>query len=331
MLVLTRLGKSVVIKNYKNSELWTPFFDADKQYGNKEVFKIKIKKHIFTSVPDSHLTFEISDISGSEWECLKPFFLRFSGVTESFKCNDGEVLFDKEYRGKIFVNGLFVEEITEEEYAFGYNFAPHKINLDRDRKRIQSFELKWQCASLLSQWEKSTGIESTRTLKRLLSENYAEVESLEHQYCSFDKENISDLFVADLIKEHGENAYPVTSQKERELIERNFKGVKAVSVSKNESQFLSKSPRYSSIQNFVKDKNIIFVKTTMAALLADFTLKHRKRMSYDMGNDFDKLVDSIEKFENSSNTSPSDNSDYNVGVNDSMEHANLELSEEINY
>jgi hypothetical protein len=66
------------------------------------------------------------------------------------KASDREALDDSGCPKKVFVNGLFVCDLPD-KYVFSYNLTPDRINLDRDRKSVDTWDLQREVADILEQ------------------------------------------------------------------------------------------------------------------------------------------------------------------------------------
>ena len=55
-------------------------------------------------------------------------------------CENGSILLDKKFKGKMYVEGLYIQ--TDDNFQYGYNFNSDVVELDRDRKAINYYELR---------------------------------------------------------------------------------------------------------------------------------------------------------------------------------------------
>lgn len=147
LLVLKRLGKNIIIRT--NKEMWTPIFEHSDTF-NEELLKIKVTPDL--NEDKDIISFEISEIEQHELLSLSDEFIaldRFLGkdIGQSLDTDYGVLLIDDKYSGKFFVNGLFVQKDTE--FKYGYDFKNEYVNLDRDRKAINYYDLKELTARVL--------------------------------------------------------------------------------------------------------------------------------------------------------------------------------------
>ena len=133
ILVLLREGKNIEIINA--NKRWSPRFEYSENF-ECEVLCIEETKNI-----GNDLTFEIDGFTEQELNELEEQFLGINGQAyNSIETSYGEILTDPKFKGKVFVEGLPVYE--DDNFNYGYNFQPRYVNLDRDRKSINIYELK---------------------------------------------------------------------------------------------------------------------------------------------------------------------------------------------
>jgi hypothetical protein len=148
VLVLEREEKNVSI--YTNGELWKPNFEHSETF-DEELLTINITKS--DEYDNEVVVFEINNIEQSEMAKLRDNFIaldRYLGreIGATRESEYGLVLLNSEYKGKFYVNGLFVQKDTE--FKYGYDFKNEYVNLDRDRKAINHYELKELTAKALT-------------------------------------------------------------------------------------------------------------------------------------------------------------------------------------
>lgn len=148
LLVLTRERKPV--KVVTDAETWTPEFRLSETFG-EESLQIDVEE---TGVPGGEFTeFRIGGISpammrsfGDRFIALERFMGRDIGAKRESEY--GTIMLESRYKGKFYVGGLFVQEDTG--FAYGYDFLPEHVSLDRDRKAINHYELKELTARALT-------------------------------------------------------------------------------------------------------------------------------------------------------------------------------------
>ncbi len=212
-LVLLREGKNVVFYNYGAREIWRPRFVKSRRFGTSILTFFTEKKAIWERVPSADLEIVVEGITPDEYyEEIVPsnLYLR----------NDYKVLEENEYGnvidlpGKVFVNGLYVCDY--EPYAYGYNFKPEHIRLDRDRKMVNDFDLRWMASKM---W--STCKDTDKVLE-MIADGKADVAYLDSvSYTS----SWRDLAAEKFKSVYGPEAIPVTSQEELDKVPTGYKGV----------------------------------------------------------------------------------------------------------
>lgn len=141
------------------------------------------------------------------WSKTKKLFTKFAGLkdNEILQCDRGSVILNPEFRGQIFSKGIYV--MTEPKFSYGYDLK--YANLDRDRRVIGDFDLKWEIANILK--EAGTRYPTMfEKVYKLLEDNSKE---LEYAGPNFDK-GIKDKVVKSFKKKHGDEAIPVRSMDE---------------------------------------------------------------------------------------------------------------------
>ena len=212
-LVLLREGKNVVFYNYGIKEIWRPRFVKSRRFGTSILTFFTEKKPIWERVPSADLEIVIEGITPEEYyEEIVPSNLHLR--------TDYKVLEETEYGnvidlpGKVFVNGLFVCDY--EPYTYGYDFKPENIRLDRDRKMVSDFDLRWMASKM---W--STCKDTDKVLEMIV-DGKADVAFLDSvSYTS----SWRDLAAEKFKSVYGPEAIPVTSQEELDKVPTGYKGV----------------------------------------------------------------------------------------------------------
>lgn len=137
LVVLLRKGLSVDILNGK--EKWKPSFKMSDNFGT-QVLNIDV-----SDIPDNaecdDVVFAISGIGSDLYNEL---LLAFPCINDDYgnviESDNGYILLDDKFKGKMYVEGLFIQ--TDNNFKYGYNFNSEAVCLDRDRKAINYYELK---------------------------------------------------------------------------------------------------------------------------------------------------------------------------------------------
>lgn len=134
MLVLTRLSYDVVVQN--NDKVWVPRFTKSERY-DSYVLTVQVYPAV---QPVNGVHYVIQDVSEDS----------FARIAENYLLDApmNRILREDYLKGRVFVSGLFVCEIGE--LAYGYNFSPDRLKLDRDRRTAPTFDVTYQASCL---WE----------------------------------------------------------------------------------------------------------------------------------------------------------------------------------
>lgn len=217
-LVLTREGHNVVFYNYGAKEVWRPRFVNSRRYKAEVLTFFVDKKFVWQSVPNNDLVIEIDNITKEKYEYIVESNLHLQEVGKAFNTSKGDVLLDGRYKGKIYVNGLYI--CTYDKYDYGYNFKPSKIKIDRDRKLVDDFDLRW----LASQMWMEDKEEMRETATELISKGASDVEYVQ-SVGGFRYKEVSQSVGDKFFAEYGENAVPVSTQEEIESVANGFKPI----------------------------------------------------------------------------------------------------------
>jgi hypothetical protein len=254
-LVALRCGCKVTFYNYGKKEVWRPRIVKARRYEGAEVLTFFTEKYVFSKVPDNDLTIVIEGIWSSEYEEIVQSNLRLQENLETIETELGTVLLDKRLAGKIFVNGLYVR--TEKDFKCGYDIPAKYLKLDRDRKMVSTFDLKWYTSKLWTQIEDEKAVEMAR-------ENTADAEYIADQsYYSVNPKVCNDAY-DDFRNTHGEYAIPVETQTELEDVLENYENAKPVLVRKSYKCLVTKSMNYKinvrpKVKLTLEDKLIMWV------------------------------------------------------------------------
>ncbi len=140
VLVLLRDGCDVSIENYGARELWRFRFSKMRKYDNVESLIVEIETaHIWKKVPNNDLTIVVKGITEEDMEKYNGRILGELPDDEVIDTSYGQALLAGEYRGKIFVNGLFVAD--KPDFIYGYNIKPAYLSIGRDRDLVDSFDI----------------------------------------------------------------------------------------------------------------------------------------------------------------------------------------------
>lgn len=309
LLILTKLGIPVVIKNYAANEKWIPSLKADKRYDGEEVLKVKIQKYIFKKMPDHNLSFEITGITPEIWEEIQEKYLHEHKDVERFTARNGdELLLNDKYKGVVFINGLFVEKLKG-NYEFGYNLTPSSIALDRDRQSVRGWEFQSVTSRIVEQFaeSQSKSEDNYNRIKRAVVENSAEFDVPDYHLPR--SEQISNILIEEIQNEYGELGFPVSSQDEADTVRRICPDIIPVFLDRKKKIIISQNENYKDLQSFMASKEIINLEEktlTPTDELKMFLLKFQNTLSYSEKEAIEVL---IQKSKNWIDTLPSEETD----------------------
>jgi len=152
MLVLLREGLGVTFYNWGKKEVWRPRFVNSRKY-QQEILTVFIEKHFWDSVPENSLSIEIKGVTAEMYSRIVKSNLHLQEIKDVHNVESyGRILLDEEFKGRIYVNGLYVMKY---DLDYGYDFKPSHIQLKRDRSAIDSFDVKWTTSVMWSKVENS--------------------------------------------------------------------------------------------------------------------------------------------------------------------------------
>lgn len=211
-LVLLRNNKQITFYNYGAKEVWKPRFVKSRRFGTDVLTFFIEKVGMWKTVPDANLTIEVTGITPDEWnEQIVPSNLHLQSSVDVIETSVfGEAI---NQPGRVYVNGLFI--CNYEPYKYGYNFKPEYIDLDRDRKMVSDFDLRW-CASRI--W---SGSNSEKAIE-LIEAGHADVAYISSMSRSLE---LSDAALQRFKSAYGPEAIPVVTQSELDAVPEGYKGV----------------------------------------------------------------------------------------------------------
>lgn len=230
-LVLTREEHKVVFYNYGAKEIWRPRFVRSTRYGGEDILTFFTeKKSIWNKVPNNHLVVEINNITGEQYEKIKESNLHLQDVGDVYETKQGRILREDRYKGQVYVNGLFVCDYKD--YEFGYDFKPKYLELDRDRKLVSDFSLRWLSSGM---WNQVKDDSLRGVILDLIAEGSADVEFITSNGFggAMGSENMANEAYLQFREEHGTRAVPVSNNEELELVKREYKAVMVNDTHKN--------------------------------------------------------------------------------------------------
>lgn len=233
LLVLTRLGYDVEIRNYSENEIWKPKIINSKRYGSK-ILVIDIEKKIFSKPPDENLTFMIAGVHAGIIADIGMTNLHMKAPDKVIKTSYGRILMGRRHVSRVYINGLLVS--AKPGFLYGYDILPEFLTIGRDRNLIGDFDLSWVTSKM---WGEATD-------HPLLAMNMIKTEAPDINYInSFISSDgvIAKTLEADFRGTYGKIAIPVSSQEEYDAVKSSYKKVSPIIVKDTVKTVLADSTR----------------------------------------------------------------------------------------
>ena len=267
LLILTRKNKKPIVYNGKRT--WTTRFTYSKAF---QADVLTIDEEIAQDSANNDLIFKVDNLLTSELLAVKESCLLLQDVNPLFYSKYGYIYdIGTSRASKLYVGGLY---ICDTKLHYGYDIAPEYIQLERDRKTVENFNLLWTVKNM---WELSG---DTKLIGKLLEDEVPDVEYLEHTsepvYSSAFK-HFSSVF--------GGKAIPVATEHARnKLIEAGVEHSRIKVIAQGWYNTLRRSAGFKEIEfDLPKSKS-------PEDILQDFYSKNKKHMNNYGQLNFRKLV-----------------------------------------
>lgn len=188
-LVLNRLGKTFTVYNNEKKEVWETKFKNSEKWKEK-ILAFYIRKR---ETEEKGLCIEIGNVSHDEFNGLYDVWIKLGGDDyEKVETKYGEIITDEDYSGRVYVNGLFVD--CNSNLKYGYNFKPKYINLERDRKTCDSWNVE-EITSLMIAEGMVKGDIPIETVERMVKENMDDVYHFEFNTYEHDVKEVQKMLI----------------------------------------------------------------------------------------------------------------------------------------
>lgn len=217
-MVLLRNNKTIRVDNYGANEIWDVRLVKSRKYKGQLVPTVFINKEpVWKKKPSSDLTITIGGITEEEYKELevKNLHLRGEEVRAFDTTEKGRILLDEAEHGNIYVEGLFVTNISGLQY--GYDFSPKAISLDRDRKLVDSFNVKWSASELWCRAAEQDD-KAMEMAVELVNDSAPDTAYLSNM--SYYGKGLFNGVAKKFYEDNGKDAVPVTSNLEYEAVEK---------------------------------------------------------------------------------------------------------------
>lgn len=286
-MVLLRNGKKIKVYNSSAKEMWEVRLVKSRKYNGQLVTTVFVQKDaVWKKKTDDNLTIEVSGITTEEYAEVIDKNLHLHEYKSVAVGEYGEILLDKSEAGRVYVEGLYVCE--SKGFKYGYNLKASRINLDRDRKLVDSFHLEWETSGI---WVKlsSENAEYKESFAQLVSEHTRDVSKSANNDCfTYTAAEAYEAVYEKFIRENGSNAVPVTDNLKYEEVKRSS-GYRPVIVSEDIATMIHKSKTYvEPVEIAVKPVSV---------KLSEWLEGVKDRLSDDEIENFESLVSEVKDIE----------------------------------
>lgn len=279
LLVLCREGFNVEIRN--GSNLWTASLEYSDIY-ETECLHVTINYDIYPQ--EDCVEIGVSGLSQHSINKIVENTLYLQDGCNCHETEKGTILLDEQHKGKVFVGGLFVDNFKSD---YGYNFKPESFPLDRDRKSLKPFDVSWKCQFIFELY--SDAIDNDEEAEKLINSMSKGDVALE--YADVSSCNKSITKAADKLYQEKYKGKIVVSNFD-EYDGHCKAGNKAVYITN--TKLVNVLKQTESYKTFSVGMNKV-VKKNVPDLLADYLEKWQDELSTEAFNDFEDMVQEIEK------------------------------------
>ncbi|CEQ01598.1 Uncharacterised protein [[Clostridium] sordellii] len=249
LLVLTRLGYNVTIYNYGKREVWTSKLVKSRRYEGEKVLTIYVEtEHIWKKIPNNNLTIEIEGINIDIYKELIQRCLHLQSTYKKnlLKSKYGNILLDDKFKGKLFVNGLFIGD--NDELSYGYDILPKYLNIGRDRDLVNSYDIYHTTSRM---WKEQNNFR----LNELIDKDALDVRYIVSDWRYEEKDaEIGEKIYVEFKEKHGDKAIPVSTQEELVTVNTKYANATPILVNSITKRFIDNSCTFQKIKsNFVEN------------------------------------------------------------------------------
>lgn len=286
-MVLLRNGKKIKVYNSSAKEIWEVRLVKSRKYNGQLVTTVFVNKNaVWKKKTDDNLTIEVSGVTHEEYKEVIDKNLHLHEYRSVAVKGYGEILLDEHEAGRVYVEGLYVCE--GKGFKYGYNLKASRINLDRDRKLVDSFNLEWETSGM---WVKlsSENEEYRKRFTALVSAHARDVSRSANNDCfTYMAAEAYEAVYKQFLEENGNNAIPVTDNLKYEEVKRSS-SYKPIIVSEDIATMIHKSKTYTEpVEIAVKPVSV---------KLSEWLEKVRNKLSDDEIENFESLVSEVKDIE----------------------------------
>lgn len=229
VLALLRDGYKVKIRN--GSEVWEPTLEVSDVFDGEQILAFHIaggRKY------ENRVRVEIQCITPEVWGQYKSKFLFLNPPSKSDVVNTsyGTLLLDKKYANKVFVKGIYVQDVPD--YSFGYDL--NDVELDRDRKMVESWNLQYSTRNIILSALNVRG-DLFSTFFDMVESNSSELKNLDSGNLYYLSDEVKERTVVEFKSKYGSEAIAVDNLEQSKQVE--HYGKRGIIVSKSLGAVLS--------------------------------------------------------------------------------------------
>lgn len=237
IIILLRNGIGIKIRTA--NEVWIPKIQYSEKY-DTDILVIDVKETKFSE----NLLFELNNMAINNYNdfCNKCLYLK--SPEEMIKTDRGYILKDEKHQKKLFIEGLFVCDLNDyKKIRFGYNLKSPYLELDRDRNKVDSFNLWWEIGKMYASLD-GTYAELIFAMQK---EKYKDIEYYDNHITNRDNplyQSLCNLNHNEFIQKHGVNGIPVKNEKEAKFIKEKYNDLTPIIVGEIEYRYITNSSSY---------------------------------------------------------------------------------------
>lgn len=193
---------------YTCTEIWTPAIEHVEKFDARVlVVRTALRKTKGSGV-EIRIKMPLRD-----WLDARKLFRFLVDDPEEYQVavNAGTILLHPDRRGQIYVKGIYTTTVSSLHY--GYDLK--HIRLDRDRRMVDSWDLRWELADILREGVQQDPAKLSHPVYGMLKHKTEDVQSMVYH----SSEALAEAMVACFIEEHGDKAVPVESIAESQSLE----------------------------------------------------------------------------------------------------------------
>lgn len=139
---LLREGHDIFIEN--GGLYWQPTLGWSETFDHEIVI---IEEGEYQEDNEDYIV-KISNLTPEQMNCIVDNTIALQDFSDNKHITPmGDILLDEQHKGRIYCGGLFVDCFKSE---YGFDFKPKHFPLDRDRKSVKPFDVKWQTKEMWS-------------------------------------------------------------------------------------------------------------------------------------------------------------------------------------